>query len=212
MSNSLTCSYCGTTACIVRKQSIFKRLEWRGITVKSPICGPCVTKIAAGRMPPNASITEIQIRSMLQVVKNQAANLSRSTKLEDVLSIVGTIKELSAVKTTALAEFNTSANETAKHALKVEWLQSAIKGAEVAIEQKLKVNYEHCRRLANRTIANPELRQQVFSRDGFACRKCGTKDFLSVDHIKPVFRGGLDELDNLQTLCVPCNSRKGATQ
>lgn len=33
---------------------------------------------------------------------------------------------------------------------------------------------------------------------------------LHVDHIVPVSRGGLSEMDNLQTLCATCNFGKGA--
>ena len=53
------------------------------------------------------------------------------------------------------------------------------------------------------------MRRQVFERDGFRCRHCGSRERLSVDHIRPESKGGVTELDNLQTLCGPCNSRKG---
>lgn len=54
------------------------------------------------------------------------------------------------------------------------------------------------------------LRWQVWERDNFTCRQCGTRRFLSVDHIKPERSGGTLELENLQTLCRRCNSIKGA--
>lgn len=46
-------------------------------------------------------------------------------------------------------------------------------------------------------------------RDDFRCKHCGTRDNLSVDHIHPESLGGTLDLDNLQTLCMPCNARKG---
>ena len=55
------------------------------------------------------------------------------------------------------------------------------------------------------------LRWDVFKRDDFRCRNCGTRDDLSCDHIFPESRGGETTLDNLQTLCRSCNSRKGAS-
>lgn len=55
-----------------------------------------------------------------------------------------------------------------------------------------------------------DLRMAVYERDGFLCLHCGTTENLSLDHIHPYSRGGQDTLDNLQTLCRPCNSRKGA--
>jgi hypothetical protein len=58
------------------------------------------------------------------------------------------------------------------------------------------------------------LRFQVFSRDGFACRYCGSSRHegaeLHVDHVKPVSAGGSNEIANLVTACQPCNIGKGA--
>lgn len=56
----------------------------------------------------------------------------------------------------------------------------------------------------------PVVRGEVYARDGFACLHCGAKTNLTLDHIHPWSLGGSDEIDNLQTLCRPCNSRKGA--
>jgi hypothetical protein len=53
------------------------------------------------------------------------------------------------------------------------------------------------------------LRWEVWERDNFTCLHCGNRRFLTVDHIIPESRGGTLDLDNLQTLCKPCNSRKG---
>ena len=33
--------------------------------------------------------------------------------------------------------------------------------------------------------------------------------YLEIDHMWPVSRGGTNELENLQLLCIPCNMRKG---
>lgn len=54
------------------------------------------------------------------------------------------------------------------------------------------------------------LSKAVFERDMYRCKKCGTHLDLSVDHIVPESKGGTLDMDNLQTLCRPCNSRKGA--
>lgn len=42
------------------------------------------------------------------------------------------------------------------------------------------------------------------------CAHCGSTDRLTVDHVRPVARGGSNDEANLQCLCRPCNSRKGA--
>lgn len=54
------------------------------------------------------------------------------------------------------------------------------------------------------------IRWSVFERDNFTCVECGSRRELEADHIFPVSKGGLTILENLQTLCHPCNSRKGA--
>lgn len=54
------------------------------------------------------------------------------------------------------------------------------------------------------------LRWDVWERDNFTCQHCGTRRNLTVDHVFPESRGGSLSLENLQTLCGSCNSRKGA--
>lgn len=55
-----------------------------------------------------------------------------------------------------------------------------------------------------------ELRWKVFRRDSYCCQTCGTHEDLTADHIIPEIDGGQTILENLQTLCRPCNSRKWA--
>lgn len=55
------------------------------------------------------------------------------------------------------------------------------------------------------------VRLRVFHRDGMACLRCGSDDIgkLRADHVVPESKGGPATLENLQTLCEPCNSWKG---
>ncbi|WP_310474117.1 HNH endonuclease [Sandarakinorhabdus sp.] len=53
-------------------------------------------------------------------------------------------------------------------------------------------------------------RKRIMERDAYRCCKCGSHLDLSIDHIVPRSAGGSNEDDNLQTLCVPCNVKKGA--
>jgi hypothetical protein len=53
-----------------------------------------------------------------------------------------------------------------------------------------------------------KLRQQVYERDEWRCCSCGSTVDLDVDHIWPRSRGGGIALENLQTLCKPCNLSK----
>ena len=66
--------------------------------------------------------------------------------------------------------------------------------------------YKH----AGRNRIPEQTKWDVWERDDYACRMCGARKFLSVDHIIPKRVGGSDETDNLQTLCISCNSSKGA--
>lgn len=42
------------------------------------------------------------------------------------------------------------------------------------------------------------------------CNNCGEAniDLLTIDHIKPISKGGTNDLENPQVLCVMCNHRK----
>lgn len=62
----------------------------------------------------------------------------------------------------------------------------------------------------NRRKIRPALRAAVYERDGHRCLHCGSTENLTLDHIHPFSLGGREVLDNLQTLCRSCNSRKGA--
>jgi 5-methylcytosine-specific restriction endonuclease McrA len=54
-----------------------------------------------------------------------------------------------------------------------------------------------------------KLRITVLDRDGWTCASCN-RPAHTVDHIIPRVKGGdMWALDNLQSLCKPCNSRKG---
>lgn len=45
---------------------------------------------------------------------------------------------------------------------------------------------------------------------GHRCVVCGSTESLTADHIVPVAKGGTNDLDNLQTMCEPCNTFKGS--
>jgi len=57
-----------------------------------------------------------------------------------------------------------------------------------------------------------KMRFAIYKRDHYRCKLCGksdTFDYLEIDHIKPIAKGGKSTYDNLQTLCRRCNKEKG---
>lgn len=59
---------------------------------------------------------------------------------------------------------------------------------------------------------NPDFREWVYNRDNHTCvvPGCGATTNLTVDHRIAVARGGKTDPDNLQTLCLSCNTSKGS--
>lgn len=65
--------------------------------------------------------------------------------------------------------------------------------------------------MAKRKHISKKIRFEVYKRDSFTCQYCGRKApdvELEVDHIKPVAKGGSNDIMNLVTSCVDCNRGK----
>ena len=54
------------------------------------------------------------------------------------------------------------------------------------------------------------IRQAVYTRDGYRCVYCDSPLNLEIDHIIPLSKGGPNHIDNYQTLCKYCNRKKSA--
>lgn len=52
-------------------------------------------------------------------------------------------------------------------------------------------------------------RENIFKRDGHKCAYCESNRYLTLDHICPKSKGGLNTWENLVTCCFSCNSKKG---
>ena len=69
--------------------------------------------------------------------------------------------------------------------------------------------------MAKRKELGKKIRFEVFKRDKFTCQYCGRTVpdvILHVDHIKPVAKGGTNDIMNLITSCSDCNLGKGARE
>jgi len=51
----------------------------------------------------------------------------------------------------------------------------------------------------------------IFKRDNYKCKNCAAEENLTIDHIIPLVKGGNNDLENLQVLCMLCNLKKGKT-
>jgi 5-methylcytosine-specific restriction endonuclease McrA len=57
----------------------------------------------------------------------------------------------------------------------------------------------------------PLTRRNILNRDHHSCQYCGyTGSDLTLDHIVPRSRGGVDSWENLTTACMRCNIKKGS--
>ena len=62
-----------------------------------------------------------------------------------------------------------------------------------------------------RKAISKRVRFEVFKRDSFKCQYCGKSSpdvILHIDHIKPVSKGGSNDVTNLLTACDSCNLGK----
>ena len=65
--------------------------------------------------------------------------------------------------------------------------------------------------MAERKTLSKKIRFEVFKRDKFTCQYCGRMApdvVLEVDHIKPISKGGTNDILNLVTSCKDCNRGK----
>lgn len=60
----------------------------------------------------------------------------------------------------------------------------------------------------NRPKVPPATRAAVYERDHYKCVYCGSMDDLTIDHKKPLSKGGKNKYDNMVTACADCNGQK----
>jgi len=68
----------------------------------------------------------------------------------------------------------------------------------------------HNRKVRASLKQNVKIFHKLIHKYKFKCVHCSKTDDLTVDHIRPVSKGGTDDFSNLQILCKSCNSKKGA--
>lgn len=76
------------------------------------------------------------------------------------------------------------------------------------VEESITIPKSYHKTKYKKTI-HKNIRWDVFKRDGFKCKICGSHIDLHCDHIYPESKGGATTFNNLQTLCARCNRVKG---
>lgn len=80
--------------------------------------------------------------------------------------------------------------------------------------ERLYINYldrinNEARYIASKEIAKKSVRNEVFALYGKVCLACGSKNNITIDHVIPVSKNGINHISNYQPLCKSCNSKKG---
>lgn len=52
-------------------------------------------------------------------------------------------------------------------------------------------------------------RRNIMVRDQWCCQYCSSRRDLTIDHVTPISKGGINSWQNLVTACMSCNQRKG---
>jgi len=59
-----------------------------------------------------------------------------------------------------------------------------------------------------RKVLSVQLRGRVWLRDKGYCQKCSSRENIHIDHIRPLAKGGTNDIGNLRLLCKHCNLSK----
>jgi HNH endonuclease len=90
--------------------------------------------------------------------------------------------------------------------------EKELKTADYGRYREKRQRSERRRRARERGVkSEPYTRQEVYERDGGACRYCGEQvaDDWHIAHLVALARGGEDTLDNVAVSCAPCNVADG---
>jgi 5-methylcytosine-specific restriction endonuclease McrA len=96
----------------------------------------------------------------------------------------------------------------------IEWLENKYNPEEPAVEiQYKRPNVSQRRRLREEQAEGQYTKEEWFGlrvKYNHCCLRCGPTDKQIVaDHIRPLYRGGNNGIENIQPLCWECNLWKG---
>lgn len=75
--------------------------------------------------------------------------------------------------------------------------------------QRLNCRYRSIAKKCENTLTEKEW-FEILEQANYKCKRCGSSDDLTMDHVIPISKGGLHTKSNIDVLCRKCNSSKGA--
>ena len=158
----------------------------------------------------NRTLTEQEMFENLATVWRSLGRQPKQSDMRKPLSVVGHdayVRRYGGWRE-ALERFVAFMNRDAQH-LQVAPEASALSDAPASAPTQEAIG-------SKARTAGWRLRFLVMRRDSFRCCQCGASPatspgtVLAVDHIVPWCQGGATVIENLQTLCEPCNGGKSA--
>lgn len=200
----MTCCFCASeiTALDPSEKTLSKISSRIGVKIEGRVCSKCLLKFNG---PPRSRSKHRAPASM--VGKRALASLIK----KDYRTFVSCVEEIEIEMREADRRVEKALNEVESLVAARNSVFAFRNQVQHAMHNSPVGKYLVRRLEANAKIADPALRLRIMSRDKFRCLKCSASDGLSIDHIKPVIKGGSDDDLNLQTLCRSCNSSKGSS-
>jgi 5-methylcytosine-specific restriction endonuclease McrA len=206
------CVYCGTTENVVfGKRKPYLRAKRRtGVLPKHPACKSCLAKFGTWELAPTEDALELRLRSELLRLEQVAQGFTITTELNQIRYLENQIKKLAKYRDVVEQKVVRAIEHVRVCKERLEQFDRRVSGATDQIRGRINACYEFRRKEASAYTSDPIVRQRIIARDDNKCRRCGSDQSLTIDHIKPILHGGGNEDENLQCLCLRCNSEKGA--
>lgn len=211
----MKCFTCGSHDVAKRlKPTTRVRLANNSLPTDQEYCGKCISNLFNGC---SVLKTESQERHTISISQIESlrercesfANCGGQPSYEKLLKLKAEVAQMRTWAKPVVLEFGEAVKRARELSDIVNAINSSLTFSERAVARMVANSYEARRAAANAFTANRSIRELVFKRDGTACRRCGTSENPSLDHIVSVLDGGEDHIRNMQVLCVPCNSSKG---
>lgn len=172
----------------IRDIKLYGRVS--GATVTKKFGGMCAANQAAGLVPSTVRrwTTEELLKEITDLWKTTDAELGRSPRIED------------------LGKYGIPFSACIVARRFGSWRNALLAVAEV-LNPGASAGAQPGNRI--RREVSSRTRFLIFKRDLYRCCLCRRSGVeLELDHIIPLSKGGSNSIENLQTLCVPCNRGK----